>query len=69
MRAKTRLAEGVHRAVAMSGAPSRAEFARVAGVSQGRLDTWSKDDTEPAWLRDLRRVKRASGLTWEELLG
>ncbi len=65
----TRLGHGLNKAVAMSGARSIAEFCDAAGVSYNWFCNHMRSDHEPMWMRYLRAVKRASGLTWDEILG
>ena len=65
----SRLAKGLRRAYAMSGAPTVADFATAAGVSYSWLIENMRKEDEPLWLRTLRAVKRATGLTWDEILG
>lgn len=65
----SRLAKGLRRAYAMSGAPTVADFAAAAGVSYSWLTDNMRREDDPLWLRTLRAVKRATGLTWDEILG
>lgn len=65
----TRLAKGLERAYKLSGAPTMADFCVAAGVSYNWFCNHMRSDREPMWMRYLRAVKRASGLTWDEILG
>ena len=65
----SRLAKGLRRAYAMSGAPTVADFAAAVGVSYSWLVENMKREDEPLWLRTLRAIRRATGLTWDEILG
>ncbi len=51
----------------MSGCVSIAEFCQHMGVSNGSVRHWMNSE-EPAWLRNLRTIKRRTGLTWGEIL-
>ena len=50
-----------------SGCVSIAEFCQHMGVSNGSVRHWINSE-EPAWLRNLRTIKRRTGLTWGEIL-
>ncbi len=66
---RTTLGGRLERLYRLSGHVSMRDFCEVAGISY----YWFRDclgrPEEPQWMRSLRAFKRATGATWDEILG
>lgn len=69
MKGKTRLGKGLYMAFAETSMPSMKEFCDFANISYSRMQTLIQADSEPRLVTFLRAVKRASGKSWDEILG
>ena len=69
MKGKTRLGKGLYMAYAETSMPSMREFCDFANISYSRMQTLIQEDSEPRLITFLRAVKRASGKSWDEILG
>ena len=65
----SRLGKGLRDAAAKSGAPHWTDFCQHAGISYHWFCRYARSPEEPMWMRNLRAVKRASGCSWDEMLG
>lgn len=65
----TRLGIGLERAYKSTGAINMADFCSAAGISVYWMYNNFRRETEPMWMRNLRAIKRTSGLSWEDILG
>lgn len=63
----TRLSRGLRKAMDADGFTTASDAAQHWGIGYSRLCHWISSE-EPAWLVAMRRIKRMSGLTWDELL-
>lgn len=62
----TRLGVGIRRVIMLSGL-TISDFAHASGVSRSKLMSWMHN-SEPSWLRDLRKVSRFSHVPIDEVV-
>lgn len=65
----TRLGKGLRNAYIHTEAPTISDFCSAAGVSYHWMCNYIRADDEPTWMKNLRAVKRASGVSWDDILG
>lgn len=65
----TRLGKGLERAYKNTGAITLKQFCDSFNVGYAWMCTHIHSEFEPRWMRYLRAVKRASGMSWEDILG
>lgn len=64
----TALGQSLRRLYQTSAHSALTDWCQCVGVSYGTVRNWIRAETEPAWLRTLRTIKRRTGVTWGELL-
>lgn len=65
----TRLGKGLAHAYKSTGATTLAQFCSAYGVGYSWMSGNIRKEFEPQWMRQLRSVKKASGLSWDDILG
>lgn len=65
----TRLGKGLDKAYKSTGATSLAQFCDTYDVPCTWITAIMRNESEPKWMRNLRNVKRASGFSWDDILG
>lgn len=64
----TALGQSLRRLYQTSTHSALTDWCQCVGVSYSTVRNWIRAETEPAWLRTLRTIKRRTGITWGELL-
>ena len=64
----TPFGKAMRRAYKLGVHDALADWCVHTGVSHDVVRGWINGETEPAWLRTLRTIKRRTGLSWGELL-
>lgn len=65
----TRLGKGLDNAYKATGAITLAQFCDSYSIPYTWMSTILHSEFEPKWTRNLRAVKKASGLSWDDILG
>lgn len=64
----TTLGKSLHRIYVTSGHTTVMDWCKHVGIPYETIRGWMRGETEPAWLRTLRTIKRRTRMSWDEIL-